>query len=427
MEKFPISEKDLKMLNVNTSIDIIKDTVTCTLTKMKGDMRFYPALAVSSIVGKAVKNIFQVIRHGVVIQTPKGNYYYIGGASEYWESSIYAFQASVKFKNNTKHLADKMKGKNVVVIKVRKINSELPQFNPVEGYLPLEPTGAIMTNYLPDLTIRPFSDTEVPGELIYESNEHYTADVLSKILRAISTRPPFPYMVIATISKQATFKVPPAVQAYVPFPASVMDELCKFFLLGRFEKYCSELVSDTSYNEALIGAPVFTTSDCYKPVSLIGLVYDGEMLNNSFARLSVIEPPPHTDGEMLDYANKLGVGEILELSIRGEEYAKKGAKAISSAYGLSPVVANYITNYITWSENEDEMVREAEPYVELVRSTIKQVRKEMDEMGDNRPTEVIEECLARQDIEENCLEVEGCVDLYSATLECLHPELFEDE
>jgi hypothetical protein len=45
MGKFPISEEDLKMLNVNTSIDIIKDTVTCTLTKMKGDMRFYPALA----------------------------------------------------------------------------------------------------------------------------------------------------------------------------------------------------------------------------------------------------------------------------------------------------------------------------------------------------------------------------------------------
>ena len=63
MGKFPISEEDLKMLNVNTSIDII--TVTCTLTKMKGDMRFYHALAISSIVGKGVKDIFQVIRHGV--------------------------------------------------------------------------------------------------------------------------------------------------------------------------------------------------------------------------------------------------------------------------------------------------------------------------------------------------------------------------
>ena len=64
MGKFTISEEDLKMLNVNTSIDIIKDAVTCTLTKMKGDMRFYPALAISSIVGKGVKDIFQVIRHG---------------------------------------------------------------------------------------------------------------------------------------------------------------------------------------------------------------------------------------------------------------------------------------------------------------------------------------------------------------------------
>jgi hypothetical protein len=426
MEKFPISEKDLKMLNVNTSIDIIKDTVTCTLTKMKGDMRFYPALAVSSIVSKAVKNIFQVIRHGVVIQTPKGNYYYIGGASEHWESSIYAFQASVKFRNNTKHLADKMKGRNVVVIKVRKINSELPQFNPVEGYLPLEPTGAIMTNYLPEFTILPTTYTEVPGRLIYESNEHYTADVLSKILRAISTRPPFPYMVIATISKQATFKVPPAVQrgsAYVLFPASVMDGLCKFFLVGSFEKYCSELVSNTSYNEAIVGAPVFTSLDCSKPVSLIGLVSDGEMLSNSFVRISFVEPPPHTDEEILEYAERLGIRDVLELSIRGEESAKKGARAISSAYGLSPM----ISNYITWSENEDEIVREAEPYVKLVRSTIEQVKEEMKKMGDNRPMEVIEECLIRQDIEENCLEIEICDDLYLATLECLHPELFKDE
>jgi len=95
MGKFPISEEDLKMLNVNKSIGIIKDTITCTLTKMKGDMRFYPALAISSIIGKGVKDIFQVIRHGVIIQTPKGNYYYICGASRYWKSSIYAFQANV--------------------------------------------------------------------------------------------------------------------------------------------------------------------------------------------------------------------------------------------------------------------------------------------------------------------------------------------
>jgi hypothetical protein len=86
-----------------------------------------------------------------------------------------------------------------------------------------------------------------------------------------------------------------------------------------------------------------------------------------------------------------------------------------------------ISNYITWSGDEDEIVREAEPYVKLVRSTIEQVKEEMKKMGDNRPIEVIEECLIRQDIEENCLEIEICDDLYLATLECLRPELFKDE
>jgi len=266
-------------------------------------------------------------------------------------------------------------------------------------------------NYVPAFTTLPGHYVEALGLLISECEEHYSTSTIIRILHNISKLPPFPYMSIVEQGK-----------SYVPFPASVMNELCKLFLAGRFEKYCSELVSDTSYNEAIVGAPLFTSLDCSKPVSLIGLVSDGEMLSNSF-----VEPPPHTDKEILEYAERLGVRDVLELSIRGEESAKKGARAISSAYGLSPMISNYITNFITWSEDEDEMVREAEPYVKLVRSTIEQVKEEMKKMGDNRPIEVIEECLIRQDIEENCLEVEGCVDLYSATLECLHPELFKDE
>jgi len=221
MGKFPIGEEDLKMLNVNTSIDIIKDTVTCTLTKMKGDMRFYPTLAVSSIVSKAVKNIFQVIRHGIIIRTQEGHYYYVGGKSKYWVSdrSFQAYQGGTNFYNNTNGLVTKIRDNesNIVVVRMRanRISSTWLQPNPPEvcntpfvGWfldaLESAAAGAIMTNYLPAFTIKSRNDIEVPGDLIYESGGHYTADNLSGVLRAISTRPPFPYMAIATISKQAS-------------------------------------------------------------------------------------------------------------------------------------------------------------------------------------------------------------------------------
>ena len=96
-------------------------------------------------------------------------------------------------------------------------------------------------NYVPAFTTLPGHYVEAPGLLISECGEHYSTSIVIRILHNISKLPPFPYMSIVEQGK-----------SYVPFPASVMNELCKLFLAGRFEKYCSELVSDTSYNEACL-------------------------------------------------------------------------------------------------------------------------------------------------------------------------------
>lgn len=93
----------------------IRDTATCTgmQIKEKGfSYEFYPALATSLRVTKSTKNIFQVIRHGIIIRTQEGNYYYVGGKSNYWASarSFQAFQGGTIFYNNTDNLATKIRG-----------------------------------------------------------------------------------------------------------------------------------------------------------------------------------------------------------------------------------------------------------------------------------------------------------------------------
>jgi hypothetical protein len=422
----------------------IRDTATCTAMQMKEkgfSYEFYPALATSVRVSKDTKNIFQVIRHGIIIRTQEGHYYYVGGKSKYWVSdrSFQAYQGGTNFYNNTNGLVTKIRDNesNIVVVRMRanRISSAWLQPNPPEGCntpfvgwfldaLESAAAGAIMTNYLPEFTIESRNDIKVPGNLIYESGGHYTADNLSGVLRAISTRPPFPYMAIATISKQATFKVPPAVQrgsAYVLFPASVMDGLCKFFLVGSFEEYCSDLVSNTSYNEALIGAPVFMSFSCTsgcKSVGLIGLVFDGNMLNvggYSFGDLLIVEPPPYpyTDAGMLAYADELGVKDALDLSIRGVENAEKAISSIVSAYGISGVIASAIISYIIWTDNVDEMVNNAKAYVEKAKNAVERVREELIKTRNYRLLSYVDECVAQQDLDldEN--------DIYQGALGCV--------
>ncbi|AEE94320.1 hypothetical protein Ahos_1437 [Acidianus hospitalis W1] len=422
----------------------IRDTATCTAMQMKEkgfSYEFYPALATSVRVSKATKNIFQVIRHGIIIRTQEGHYYYVGGKSKYWVSdrSFQAYQGGTNFYNNTNGLVTKIRDNesNIVVVRMRanRISSAWLQPNPPEGCntpfvgwfldaLESAAAGAIMMNYIPYFTSRSFSDIEVPGELITVSGGHYSADSLSGILRADSGLPPFPYMVIATISKQATFKVPPAVQrgsAYVLFPASVMDGLCKFFLVGSSEKYCSKLVSNTSYNEALIGAPVFMSFSCTsgcKSVGLIGLVFDGNMLNvggYSFGDLLIVEPPPYpyTDAGMLAYADELGVKDALDLSIRGVENAEKAISSIVSAYGISGVIASAIISYIIWTDSVDEMVNNAKPYVEKAKNAVERVREELIKTRNYRLLSYVDECVAQQDLDldEN--------DIYQGALGCV--------
>ncbi|BCU71112.1 hypothetical protein [Stygiolobus caldivivus] len=115
---FPVDEEFISKLNsllgklglpitIAIGYAIVRETTNCTAVGIKNlltqggiqQFEIYPALAVSGRVSKRAKNIFQVIRHGVVIRTREGNYYYIGGKSNYWIGgrSLHVFQGSTEF------------------------------------------------------------------------------------------------------------------------------------------------------------------------------------------------------------------------------------------------------------------------------------------------------------------------------------------
>ncbi|BCU71111.1 hypothetical protein [Stygiolobus caldivivus] len=240
-----------------------------------------------------------------------------------------------------------------------------------------------------------------------------------KLLQSVTSYPPYPYFAILTPIPPNISDVPPNIAniarvLFTLFPASLDEGLCNFILLGS-QNLCSLLSSNTSYNEMLVGAPVFSAYSCAsgcKRVGLVGFIYSlnenllQQLTGDKFplAPLFFVPRPSTVDGEYTDqaveeYANMLGVGDILSLSKKYETGAESAIGIIMTKYGVSKAIADAVINYILWSEDVDEIVKEAEPYVLKVKKAVEVAKNKLQTLlpeylrGLGAPRGMIEYCM----------------------------------
>ncbi|MBW9140419.1 MAG: hypothetical protein K1T65_01670, partial [Candidatus Aramenus sp.] len=187
-----LSEGVTKALCTSTDYAKVRDTATCTAQKVKevlgSDISYevFPAVAVSEEVSRDIKNVFQAMRHGIIIRSKEGNYYYIGGKSRYWESTrFHAYRGLTDFVFNAEgeaFEAIRNAPSNIIVLQVRVSNLSkawvqpgLPEgcLAPVIGWIMDAFEGGVgagvIMNYLPYFLEQPMDNLEVPGAYIYES------------------------------------------------------------------------------------------------------------------------------------------------------------------------------------------------------------------------------------------------------------------
>ncbi|MBW9140421.1 MAG: hypothetical protein K1T65_01680 [Candidatus Aramenus sp.] len=210
-----------------------------------------------------------------------------------------------------------------------------------------------------------------------------------------------------------------------------MNDLCQFLLAfsGEAQDYCSALVGHddklqqfSDSLDALIGAPIFTSLYCpsgCKRIGLAGLVYYGTSVTikgYGFLVFNFIRPPTdYSDAGIAEYANQLGVSNVLEISKRLVSSANKAEETIVSTFGFSESVARMIINYmITWYPDWQKTYNEARPYAEQAKAVIEKVRDKLNQMKEYKLLSFVDECLAEV-IEEGASPDEW----YDATLSCV--------
>nr|MCL7344123.1 hypothetical protein [Candidatus Aramenus sulfurataquae] len=162
--------------------------------------------------------------------------------------------------------------------------------------------------------------------------------------------------------------------------------------------------------DALIGAPIFTSlycpsyskeialSDC-KNIGLAGLVYQGAPVTinaQGFLSFNFVKPPTdYSDAAIAEYANQLGVSNVLEISKRLVGSANKAEETIVSTFGFSESVARMIINYmVTWYPDWQKTYNEARPYAEQAKAAIEKARNRLNQMKKYEFLNRVEECLA---------------------------------
>jgi hypothetical protein len=174
--------------------------------------------------------------------------------------------------------------------------------------------------------------------------------------------------------------------------------------------------------DALIGAPIFTSLYCpsgCKRIGLAGLAYHGTPVTikgYNFLALAFIPPPTdYSDAGIAEYANQLGVSNVLEISKELVSSANKAEASIISALGISAAVAGAIITYlVTWYSDWHKTYDEASPYAEQAKAVIEKVRDKLNQMKEYKLLSLVDECLAEV-IEEGASPDEW----YDATLSCV--------
>jgi|GEM_PF-455915 len=454
-------------ITITIGYAIVRETTTCTAVGLKNLLQegvqqyeIYPALAATNRILSNATNIFQIIRHGVIIRTKEGNYYYIGGKSNYWAGgrSFHAYQGSTEFTLNPQGKEDspiwqkiREANSNIIVLQVKTtrlstqwVNPKPPEdcqsfiVGPLLNWIESQGRGAIITNYTPRFTIFSNFDTKIPGLFVYKSGGKLTADPLLTIMRSVSLTPPYPYFAILTPIPPSITAVPPNIYdiariLFTVFPASLDKDLCEFILIGS-QTMCNYLASDSSYKEMLVGSPVFSAYSCpsgCKSVGLVGFVYSinenlaEQLSHNNFplASLFFVPGPSTVNGEYTDqsieeYANLLGVGDLLSLSRRYASSAKRAESEIITALGLSAAIAVAIISLVEWYEDWQKTYDEAKKYAEVAKNVVERIRNYLNSSRQYELLSYVDECVANSigELGEESLNED---ELYDSSLKCV--------
>jgi len=446
---------------------IVRETTTCTAVGLKNMLKeevqqyeIYPALAATDRILSNASNIFQVIRHGVIIRTKEGNYYYVGGKSNYWAGgrSFHAYQGSTEFTLNPQGKEDspiwqkiREANSNIVVLQVKTtrlstewVNPKPPEdcqaiiVGPLLNWIESQGRGAMITNYTPAFTILGENNITIPGRIVYKSGGKLTASTLLGLMRSTSLTPPYPYFAILTPIPPNLGTVPPNIQSiarilFAVFPASLDKDLCEFILIGS-QELCDRLASNSSYNEMFVGAPVFSAYSCpsgCKSVGLVGFVYSinenllEKLSGNNFPLVPLFFVPgpgtvngEYTDQSIEEYANLLGVGDVLSLSRRYVSSAKRAESEIITALGLSAGIAVAIISLVEWYEDWQKIYDEAKKYGEVAKNVVEKVRNYLNSSRQYDLLSYVDECVANS-ISELREESFNEDELYDSSLSCV--------
>ncbi|BCU71113.1 hypothetical protein [Stygiolobus caldivivus] len=96
-----------------------------------------------------------------------------------------------------------------------------------------------------------------------------------------------------------------------------------------------------------------------------------------------------------------------------EDIPKKG-RAIPTIYGIPPLIADAIINYVTWSDNIAQMVNEARPYIKKALNVIKRIKELARATRNDKVLKYMEECVGAQNFEK--LDED---DIYQNAVECI--------
>ncbi|BBG26445.1 hypothetical protein [Sulfuracidifex tepidarius] len=412
---------------ISQDIENITNTLGCTVQGMKDSgYTYYPALGIvnraiknANINGKVepVSNIFQLFRHGVVIESAEGNYYYVGGASPYWGAGkdFFALQGGACFFISDSSIPTLMRKANIIVVRLkrRKLTSApWQQPNPPEGCsTPVigwfetaaensRDAGGVMPNYLPYFTGLPFYQIEVPGSFVKVSGDKLSATILKENLKGISDQPPVPFIVARTVGTPFQQKNPNAVingmMAVAVLDSQLQEKLCNLFIT-QDKRICGTLSTVKGFSDALIGAPVFTAYSCLsgcKEPGIVGVVASATQLAGPVVSLVLVPlPTAYTDQAFEQLASALGVQDVFNESVRALGNAREVIISLQSTYHISQTLASAIVDHLDWNDRE-QMMTDAKPYVEEAIKIEDGIKEALKEAKEEYLEEYVDECVA---------------------------------
>ncbi|BBG23677.1 hypothetical protein IC006_0965 [Sulfuracidifex tepidarius] len=411
---------------ISQDIENITNTLGCTVQGMKDSgYTYYPALGIvnraiknANINGKVepVSNIFQLFRHGVIIESAEGNYYYVGGASPYWGAGkdFFALQGGACFFISDSSIPTLMRKANIIVVRLkrRKLTSApWQQPNPPEGCsTPVigwfetaaensRDAGGVMPNYLPYYTSLPFHALKVPGILVGISGDKLSATALKESLKLTSDQPPVPFIVARTVGTPFQQKNPNAVingmMAVAVLDSQLQEKLCNLFIT-QDDSICNSLSTVKGFSDALIGAPVFTAYSCLsgcKEPGIVGLVASATQLAGPVVSLVLVPlPTAYTDQAFEQLASALGVQDVFNESVRALGNAREVIISLQSTYHISQTLASAIVDHLDWNDRE-QMMTDAKPYVENYHKVVEAIRSLVEKSGEMFLVGRIQECV----------------------------------